>query len=97
MVQPDNRQAVAKSPRGGDIPRDFAGEPRPKARARAVDTALFAGLAVAVHHQVTARTGLFVEAIFVMSRPSARERSVSGALAPAFGDYRGTPLTDPSP
>ena len=69
MVQPDNRQAVAKSPRGGDIPRDFASEPRPKTRARAVhlrvDTALFAGLAVAVHHQVTARTGLFVEAIIV--------------------------------
>ncbi len=67
MVQPDNRQALAKSPRGPDIPRDFASEPRRKAHARAVDlsvdTALFAGLAVAVHHQATARTGLFVEAI----------------------------------
>jgi hypothetical protein len=67
MVQPDNRQAVAKSTRGHDIPRDLTSEPRPKAPARTVvpgvDAAIFAGLAVAVHHQVTARTGLFVEAV----------------------------------
>jgi hypothetical protein len=67
MVQPENRQAVAKSPRGRGIPRDIASEPRPKAHARTVDlrvdAALFAGLAVAVHHQVTPRTGLLVEAV----------------------------------
>jgi hypothetical protein len=67
MVQPDNRQAVVKSPRGRDIPHDLASEPVPRAYACTVDlrvdAALFAGLAVAVHHQITARTGLVVGAI----------------------------------
>src|SRR5580704_12714335 len=69
MVQPDNRQAVARSPRGRSIPRDLASGLRRKAHACTVDlrvdAALFAGLAVAVHHRVTANTGLFVGAIIV--------------------------------
>ena len=67
--QPDSRQVVAENPRGQDIAGHLAIEPRAEPQARTVDLRvdieLVAALAVAVHQQVTATIGLFVEAIIL--------------------------------